>query len=76
MDREDIIKDIADRALGGYDSEVDGTDFNKVARWFLSWYSSPDAPVPINGEVYQKVLYEEPEKVYKAIYEALQLSFA
>jgi hypothetical protein len=76
VSRKDIIEEIADRALGGYDSEVDGTDIEKVARWFLSWYSSPDAPEPICGEVYQKVLYEEPERVYEAICEALQLSFA
>ena len=76
MNRTQIIKDIADRALGGYEPEIDGTDIQKVARWFVAWYSSPDAPEPINHKDYQIVLFEEPEMVYRAIYKALALSFA
>ena len=76
MSRDEIVKDIADRALGGYDPEVDGTDVHKVARWFIAWYSSPDAPEPINHKEYQTVLFEEPDRVYRAIYSALALSFA
>ena len=76
MNRTEIINDIADRALGGYEAEVDGTDIRKVARWFVAWYSSPDAPEPINRKDYQTVLFEEPDRVYEAIYNALSLSFA
>ena len=76
MNRTEIINDIADRALGGYEDEVDGTDIHKVTQWFVAWYSSPDAPEPISRKDYQTVLFEEPDRVYRAIYSALSLSFA
>ena len=76
MTREEIISVIADRALGGYEPETDGTDIDKVAKWFVAWYSSPGAPEPINGEEYQRALFDEPDRVYRAIYKAISLSFA
>ena len=76
MTEERIIQTISDMAVASYDPEIDGTDLEKVTRWILSWYSSLDAPEPVNGKLYQKVIQNKTEKVYKAIYEALQLSFA
>ena len=76
MNRTQIINDIANRALGGYEPEIDGTDIHKVTSWFIAWYSSPDAPEPINNKDYQTVLFEEPGRVYRAIYRELALSFA
>lgn len=65
----DIIIDIADRALGGYDDFVD--DVTTYPRDIVEYYQSPDCPEPLNREVYQRVLFEEPERVRRAIHRAI-----
>ena len=62
----DIIADIADRALGGY------CDFNDdpatYPRMIHNYYTSQDCPEPLNGEVYQRVMRENAERVHRAIW--------
>jgi hypothetical protein len=59
----DIVNDIADRALGGYcDFNDDPTTY---PRMILNYYKSDDCPEPLNEEVYQQVLRESDERVYR-----------
>ena len=62
----DIVNDIADRALAGYcDFSDDPTTY---PRMILRYYKSEDCPEPLNEEVYQQVLRESDERVYRAIW--------
>ena len=62
----DIVNDIADRALGGYcDFSDDPSTYPKM---ILDYYKSEDCPEPLNEEVYQQVLRENDERVYRAIW--------
>jgi hypothetical protein len=62
----DIVNDIADRALGGFDDFED--DEYHYPRMILNWYKSEDCPEPLNEEVYQQVMRENDERVYRAIW--------
>ena len=62
----DIVNDIADRALGGWDDITD--DINTYPREIVRWYLSEDCPEPLNEEVYQQVLSESSERVQRAIH--------
>ena len=62
----DIIADIADRALGGYDDFID--DPRTYPQMILDYYKSEDCPAPLNEEAYQKVFRENSERVYRAIW--------
>jgi len=62
----DIVNDIADRALGGFDDITD--DSTTYPRMILKWYMSDDCPEPLNAEVYQQVMRENDERVYRAIW--------
>ena len=65
----DIVIDIADRALGGYCDFND--DIASYPRDIVEYYQSPDCPEPLNKEAYQRVLFEEPERVRRAIHRAI-----
>ena len=62
----DIVNDIADRALGGFCDIND--DCTTYPRMILNYYKSDDCPEPLSEEVYQKVLNEYDERVYRAIW--------
>ena len=62
----DIVNDIADRALGGWDDFTD--DISTYPREIVRWYLSEDCPEPLNEEVYQQVLRESSERVQRAIH--------
>ena len=62
----DIVNDIADRALGGFDDLTD--DSATYPRMILKWYMSDDCPEPLNAEVYQQVMRENDERVFRAIW--------
>tara|TARA_R100001377_G_C3191441_1_gene110771 strand:- start:1619 stop:1897 length:279 start_codon:yes stop_codon:yes gene_type:complete len=62
----DIVNDIADRALGGFDDFTD--DCTTYPRTILNWYMSEDCPEPLNAEVYQQVMRDNDERVYRAIW--------
>jgi hypothetical protein len=62
----DIVNDIADRALGGWDDFTD--DINTYPREIVRWYLSDGCPEPLNEEVYQQVLREYSERVQRAIH--------
>ncbi len=62
----DIVNDIADRALGGYCDIND--DCTTYPRMILEYYKSEGCPEPLNEEVYQRVLSEYDERVYRAIW--------
>lgn len=62
----DIVNDIADRALGGFDDFED--DEYHYPRMILDYYMSEDCPEPLNEEVYQQVMRENDERVYRAIW--------
>ena len=62
----DIVNDIADRALGGFDDFTD--DCTTYPRIILDWYKGEDCPEPLNDEVYQQVMRESDERVYRAIW--------
>ena len=62
----DIVNDIADRALGGFDDFTD--DCATYPRMILNWYKGEDCPEPLNEEIYQQVMREQPERVYRAIW--------
>jgi hypothetical protein len=62
----DIVNDIADRALGGWDDFTD--DINTYPREIVRLYMSEDCPEPLNKEVYQQVLSESSERVQRAIH--------
>jgi hypothetical protein len=62
----DIVNDIADRALGGWDDFTD--DVNTYPREIVRLYMSEDCPEPLNEEVYQQVLSESSERVQRAIH--------
>ena len=62
----DIVNDIADRALGGWDDFTD--DINTYPREIVRLYMSEDCPEPLNEEVYQQVMRENDERVYRAIW--------
>tara|TARA_R110000824_G_scaffold121928_1_gene278450 strand:- start:123 stop:407 length:285 start_codon:yes stop_codon:yes gene_type:complete len=65
----DIVIDIADRALGGFcDFNDDVTTYPQI---IVEYYQSPDCPEPLNKEVYQRVLFEEPSRVRRAIHRAI-----
>ena len=65
----EIVLDIADRALGGYCDFND--DITSYPRDIVEYYQSPDCPEPLNKEVYQRVLFEEPARVRRAIHRAI-----
>ena len=65
----DIIMDIVDRALGGYCDFND--DVTTYPRDIVEYYQSPDCPEPLNREVYQRILFEEPGRVRGAIRRAI-----
>ena len=54
----DIVIDIADRV----------TTYPQI---IVEYYQSPDCPEPLNKEVYQRVLFEEPSRVRRAIHRAI-----
>jgi len=62
----EIVCDIADRALGGWDDFTD--DIRTYPLEILKLYKSEDCPEPLNEEVYQQVLREHPERVHRAIH--------
>ena len=62
----DIVNDIADRALGGFDDLTD--DSATYPRMILKWYMSDDCPEPLNAEVYQQVMRDNDERVFRAIW--------
>ena len=62
----DIVNDIADRALGGFDDFTD--DCTTYPLMILNWYKGEDCPEPLNEEVYQQVMREQDERVYRAIW--------
>jgi hypothetical protein len=62
---QDVIWDIADRALGGYDDFVD--DVLTYPQMILEYYTGDDCPEPLNEEVYQNVMRDNPERVTAAI---------
>ena len=62
---QDVIWDIADRALGGYDDFVD--DVLTYPQMILEYYTGDDCPEPLNEEVYQNVMRDNPEIVTAAI---------
>ena len=62
----DIVADIADRALGGFDDFED--DEYHYPRMILDYYKSVGCPEPLNEEVYQQVMREYDERVYRAIW--------
>jgi len=61
----DIVFDIADRALGGYDDFVD--DVNTYPQMILEYYTGDDCPEPLNEEVYQNIMKDNPARVMAAI---------
>ena len=67
----DIVIDIADRAVGGFDNLTD--DSVTYPRMILKWYMSDDCPEPLNAEVYQKVMRENDERVFRAIWRRLYI---
>ena len=62
----DIVNDIADRALGGFDDFED--DEYHYPRMILNLYKSDYCPEPLDQEVYQQVIRENEERVYRAIW--------
>jgi hypothetical protein len=62
---QDVVWDIADRALGGYDDFVD--DVLTYPQMILEYYTGDDCPEPLNEEVYQNVMRDNPERVTAAI---------
>ena len=62
----DIVNDIADRALGGFCDVND--DCVTYPRMILNMYMSDACPPPLNEEVYQQVMRENDERVYRAIW--------
>jgi hypothetical protein len=62
----DIVNDIADRALGGWDDFTD--DITTYPREIVRLYLSEDCPEPLNEEVYQQVLRESSERIQRAIH--------
>jgi len=62
---QDVVWDIADRALGGYDDFVD--DVLTYPQMILEYYTGDDCPEPLNEEVYQNVMRDNPERVKAAI---------
>jgi hypothetical protein len=62
----DIVNDIADRALGGFDDFTD--DCTTYPRMILNWYKGKDCPEPLDDEVYQQVMRENDERVFRAIW--------
>ena len=53
-------------AVGGFDNLTD--DSVTYPRMILKWYMSDDCPEPLNAEVYQQVMRENDERVFRAIW--------
>ena len=51
------LREIADRAAGGYEKELDGAP-EKYAAQIIELYLSDEAPEPIRGNVYFKHILE------------------
>ncbi len=62
----DIVNDIADRALGGFCDINDNCA--TYPRMILSYYKGDYCPEPLDQEVYQQVIRENEERVYRAIW--------
>ena len=52
------IIEIADRAAGGYEKEIDGS-IESYADWVISWYKTSDCPEPIKSNPYHQYLLKE-----------------
>jgi hypothetical protein len=62
----DVIWDIADRALGGFDDVID--DVERYPGMIFEYYVGKDCPEPLDQDVYQRVMHKSPEKVKEAIF--------
>lgn len=65
----DIIEEIVDRALGGYEPTIDN-------KWgypdlILDLYLSDDCPPPLNAPRYQKYLHGRTSEIRDKIYKKL-----
>lgn len=54
-ERKQVILDLADRAAGGYDKEIDGSPDDYI-EWVLDWYTGASCPEPIKKDCYQDVI--------------------
>ncbi len=52
------IQEIADRAAGGYEHNVDGCP-ESYADWIIEWYQTSDCPEPIRSNSYYQALLEQ-----------------
>ena len=51
------LREMADRAAGGYERDVDGEP-EKYASWVVDFYRSESAPEPIRSNIYFKYLLD------------------
>ena len=66
-----VIKDLADRAAGGYDDEDDGSP-TRFASVMIDYYLSDEPPPPLHQPEYQEVLSKYPDLVAKEIIRAVR----
>lgn len=62
---DQIVNDIADRALGGYDDFID--DPSTYPQFIVAYYTGEDCPEPLNTSDYQLVMEQHYERVKRAI---------
>jgi hypothetical protein len=62
---DQIVNDIADRAIGGYDDFTD--DASTYPQYIVAYYTSDDCPEPLNTQDYQLVMQQHYERVKRAI---------
>jgi len=66
INKKEIIKDIAERALGGFENSLD--DEYTYPRMILDLYKSEDCPPPLDQPLYQNIMESHDEDVYRAIW--------
>jgi len=57
------ILEIADRAAGGYEKDIDGC-IESYADWIVEWYQTDECPEPIKSNKYhQRILKENSDTI-------------
>ena len=62
----DVILEIANRAAGGYEKDIDGC-IESYADWVVDWYQTNDCPEPIKSNKYHQFILKENSDTIRTI---------
>ena len=70
LTKSEAVKDIVDRALGGFEPAIDDPD--TYPDFILDYYTSDFAPEPFDGDAYSQFISENRSEIQNAISAAVE----